>query len=666
MKKLVLIALLVTSYSYGQLYVSNGSYVYVNNQQIFVGDFGNAAADIELQGTASDYTQANNGFIFLRNEGMLFQTTSANSTANIGAGKISLHQEGTADEYDYNYWSSPVHDPQGTNFNTTIGFYDPNSGNDLSPTVATLLAPGAQNGNNSPLQIASKWIYQYAQGTSTAGFTFVGSSDVSGITLAPGTGFTMKGTNGSGSNQQYDFRGRPNTGDINVAVVANDYTLVGNPYPSAMDLQAFLQDADNSEINGEAYFWQQDRTTNSHEITDYVGGYGTYVPIGGSGGEGVFTPATFTDINEDGTADGPGVGTGSNVPRQIIPVSQGFFVFATSTGQVTFKNSHRVFVQESSGNSEFQRIIDDSKFISGTASNTNSTANNTKKGSSIDTPMTYGTTEDETGINPHADNSLLRFNVKIAEDNLIKPMALSFVQGTTDGVDRGADGIDISGLRNNAYWPIEGKNYVIQATTFAADKQIPIGFYVSNQSTFEIAVSQKDNFNENVSIYFYDKESGAAYDITDNSYQITLEAGQYDNRFTIRFLKNPVADDDNDTTGDPVSEDDTAGNDDTTGDEDGDPTDDDVISEDLEDNGPVEFNAFQDNVNKLLTLENPGLTINSVTLYDVAGKILFNDTRNSTDRLITYGTSQYTTGVYIVNVTFADNSIITKKIAINN
>ncbi len=639
MKKLVLIALLVTSFSYGQLHVSNGSYLYVNNEQVFVGDFGDAASDINLEGTATGplaYSQANNGYIFLRNQGQLFQTTTANSTLNTGLGKISIYQEGTANEYTFNYWSSPVQDPTanlGTGFNTTIGFYDPDV-DDLNPTVAALI--GGVNGNAAPLQIASFWLFTFtgdSGGNATANFEQVGSSDITGEFIPPGFGFTMKGTNGTssanpGDAQQYDFRGRPNTGTINVPVFLDRFTFVGNPYPSAMDVQQFLLDPDNSEIDGAAYFWQQAPAT-THFITDYVGGYGTYVPAPAAG---LFTPATFTTFDVDGVSIGGALGMGADLPRQIITVAQGFFVFTTTDTtidagvdeNVTFKNDYRVFVQESASTSVFQGIEkeDDVLLLSGrTQQNSQAT---------ID--------ENEEAI---VDYSILRFETTIGNDDLIKPMALSFFDGATDGFDRTADGLDISGLRNTVYWPIEDREFVIQGTFFDVDKEIPLAFRAQDESEFTVRITEKENFSQTILIFLLDRETGESHNITDLPYSFTLEEGTYENRFVITFRQIEEIDDDS--------------------------SDDDVIAENFGQNNVPSLQAFQDNIIKQLSIQNvASLNVSTITMYDVTGKIMFSDNPNSINQTYTYGTGQYSTGIYIVNISVEGGEDITTKIAINN
>jgi hypothetical protein len=95
--------------------------------------------------------------------------------------------------------------------------------------------------------------------------------------------------NNAGGNgaQRYDFRGKPNDGNISVSVASGMTTLTGNPYPSAIDMQLFL--ADNLAVcDGNALYWEQDKSVNSHFIAAYRGGYGVY-----NGASNIYTPATF-------------------------------------------------------------------------------------------------------------------------------------------------------------------------------------------------------------------------------------------------------------------------------------------------------------------------------------------------------------------------------------
>ena len=95
MKKIYpLLALLCLTFSIqGQLYVSSNTYLYTNNKLIYV------AGDVNLNNATSN--------LYLRNNSQLLQGTTL-AGANKGTGSLSVYQEGTVNNYQYNYWCSPV------------------------------------------------------------------------------------------------------------------------------------------------------------------------------------------------------------------------------------------------------------------------------------------------------------------------------------------------------------------------------------------------------------------------------------------------------------------------------------------------------------------------------------------------------------------------------
>ena len=345
MKKLqfLLPLLLLSIVTQAQLYVSTNSYMYVKDQVVFV------KQDINLQ---------DNGNMYMRNESQLVQGTTGVS-ANKGLGKVSVFQEGTADNFDYNYWCSPVGNASAATGNENFGISMIHQPTTVTASAqATILPSSNSNGTASPLAISSRWIYKFLSSTSYSQWIYVGSTP----TLAPGQGFSMKGTagtdptiveangiqnnpGGTGS-QRYDFRGKPNDGNILVAVATNNLTLTGNPYPSALNVNAFLLDATNNAATGIAYYWEQDKTVNSHNVGLYKGGYGAYSPIN-LGSNGVYVPATFNSYNSDGSLNGVGTSSGLIIERKYAPIGQGFMIKGASNGAVTLKNAHRAYYKES-------------------------------------------------------------------------------------------------------------------------------------------------------------------------------------------------------------------------------------------------------------------------------------------------------------------------------
>ncbi|UJH91477.1 hypothetical protein LZ575_01560 [Antarcticibacterium sp. 1MA-6-2] len=184
--------------------------------------------------------------LYLRNEAQLIQ--GQDNDPNTGNGTLSVFQEGKASEYTYNYWSSPVDKLPGKDQFEEI-IYEPQT---------RLLSRKANftnelNGKANPLTISAKWIYKL-QGSNYGEWKYLGNN----FNLDAGEGFTMKGvegvnnsvnlygvSNNPGNEQRYDFRGKPNNGLIVQQVRTAEVKLIGNPYPSALDLNAFLLNNSN-------------------------------------------------------------------------------------------------------------------------------------------------------------------------------------------------------------------------------------------------------------------------------------------------------------------------------------------------------------------------------------------------------------------------------------
>lgn len=113
------------------------------------------------------------------------------------------------------------------------------------------------------------------------------------------------------------FEGVPNNGNVSLAVANGSFNAVGNPYPSTIDADAFI---DANGITSPLYFW---RKTNNAATTSYA----TYTKAGGVG----------TGAN---TGDPIGDPLGL-VPNGIIQVGQGFIVKVTSNNLV-FTNQMRL------------------------------------------------------------------------------------------------------------------------------------------------------------------------------------------------------------------------------------------------------------------------------------------------------------------------------------
>ncbi|MEW5675009.1 T9SS sorting signal type C domain-containing protein [Flavobacterium enshiense] len=501
---------------FAQMYVSPNSYVFVNNEQLYV------KGDLELNATTSN--------MYLRSDAQLLQGTTG-AGANKGVGSLSVYQEGTADGFDYNYWCSPVGNVlSATSVNNPFGISQLKDITGLTTSNNPGITAGL-NGVASPLTISTRWIYKFVTSNAYANWVYVGAAN----TLNAGEGFTMKGTDGTsannpGANQRYDFRGKPNDGTINIAVAPGMRTLTGNPYPSAINLNLFLRDPANlAAINGTAYFWEHNDATNSHYLAAYQGGYGTYIANNGDFSPGTYTAATWNTYNPDGTLNTTGVSTGSTYKRMFTPIGQGFKVEGIALGNAVMKNSYRVFVKEgAANNSEFERTAS-----ANTDRNTWDEIQNV-----MGTDYTRYSSKELPQIKIHT----------VLNDQFSREVALAFNSHANDGFDAGLDAkCPEYSLPRDAYFPLDDTNqYVISTLAFDIDKRIPFAFKADAQTTFKVTVGKLTNFDLAEHIFMHDKQTDVYYDIKNNFFEITLPAGVVKDRFEITFRDAALSNNDAD------------------------------------------------------------------------------------------------------------------------
>lgn len=610
-----------------QMYVSPSSYVYVNDQVLFV------KQDVNLNVASSN--------IYLRKDGQLIQgTTTAGN--NKGQGALSVYQEGSVNNFLYNYWCSPVGIPvSASTINDSFGVAQlgvPSINLDTrSFASASMLATTVYDGVSSSgaLSIAPYWIWKYIQ---RSAYDLSGPNGwihvLSSPTINPGEGFTMKGSTGSdaiipftgatanntaGTSQRYDFRGKPNDGTISVPVSTAKLSLIGNPYPSAIDLNLFLADAGNAAlIDGTAYFWQQSNIA-SHNIGAYQGGYAKYTVALG------FLAADIRSFNPDGTYIPGSLGTGVSKLVRFTPIGQGFMVKGTAAGSVSMKNTFRTYVKEgNANNSDFVRMASNSN-----THNTNSVYDpNSEYYPEILNVAGIDYTQVKKAYAPQ-----IRINTTIDNTSIVHN-ALGFKDTCTNGFDYSADAKSTnSSAPSNVYFILNSQDgeFAMSADRFDVDKKHPIGLRNTNQTNFKIKVSELLwNFDANQAIYLHDKLVDTYTDIKNNEFVITLPPGNIKDRFEITF-KNTVALSTNDS----------------------------VLAENLI--------VFQNNKNSMLTLKNPtGIALKSFELFDISGKAMLSKSKLGTELIYEYSTVALSEGVYVAKLITETNQVIATKVVVSN
>ncbi|RAR74219.1 T9SS type A sorting domain-containing protein [Flavobacterium aciduliphilum] len=606
MKKITFIFSLLFFFqmSLAQLYVKNNTYVFNKGAMVYV------KGNIELNGA--------NSTLYLRNEGQLLQGTSSTST-NKGIGKLSVFQEGSVNNYAYNYWCSPIGNASAAVGNENFGISMLNvPTTSTASTAATILPTNNYNGSCSTgtLSIAPYWIWRFLSSLTYSDWFYTGSS----TNITPGQGFTMKGTSGTdttnpgetttnnpGSKQRYDFRGKPNDGDITINVANGKYTLTGNPYPSAIDLSAFLTNATN--CTGVAYFWEQDKTVNSHLIANYRGGYSTFSPVS-RGGTGIYVPATFYAFDSAGNQLGVVSTPNNSYARYFSPIGQGFMIEGNASGStVTMKNSYRVYQKENAATSVFEK----------NGYNVLQSVNNHLPEILSVSGFDYTTVSTQ-------EVPQIKFN-SLLNNQAIKQMVLAFDDNATDGVDHAMDAKSPDdGTPIDMYFLLNNEGYVINITTFDENKKIPIGFKSDETASIKLTVADIINFNQAENVYLHDKQTDLYHDIKNAIYEFSVDSGTTNNRYEITFKNEALRT----------------------------PT-----------NQVNYFTIVQNNATQTLSIENKLNTdIQSVTLHDILGKEILSNSPVGQQNQYEYSTNTLSEGIYIVKIITSLNEYTNQKIII--
>lgn len=429
-----------------------------------------------------------NGKIDLVGKSQLLQQINSDLDPN-SIGFLERDQQGQSNKFNYNYWSSPVSTINNNSINN--GFTVSDIFKDGTTSIPQTLnwTSGVNASPTSPRTLSKYWIFKFQDLTNgTANWSYVGNT---GILLA-GQGFTLKGSGAPSANQNYTFVGKPNNGNITSTILPNNLNLMGNPYPSALDANKFIDDNVNS-ITGTLYFWEHYSTNNSHNTIAYQGGYATYTKTGGT------APAAPTGVS--------GLGSSSKKPKRYIPVGQGFFVKGSGTGgNIIFKNSQRTFVKENASTSYtlFRSI------------NNSTEENDTEEPEESFMKIRLG----YDSANQYHRETLIGFMNQYASENF----------------DAGYDGISMETLSNDMYFILGSNNLNIMGEGYFNPNRIyQLGVKNAVAGNVKFSIDELENTEESLPIYLYDNVTNTYNNLREENYKAYLPAGTFENRFSLRF-----------------------------------------------------------------------------------------------------------------------------------
>ena len=292
------------------------------------------------------------------------------------------------------------------------------------------------------------------------------------------------------------FTGVPNNGPIPVPLIqAEKFSLLGNPYPSAIYADYFIRD-NQSNVYGTLYFWTHNTppakvlpgdkryqyTTDDYAIYNLTGS----VDVGNLSGTGTTT------------------GANQNAPSGYIAAGQAFFAKSKTNLNAVFTNSMRI----RGNNSQF--------FKSSSAHKINT------------------------------ESHKVWLNLSNAE-GAFKQLLVGYLEGATNSWDDNYDGLTINGNKYVDFYSINDNQKLIvqgRALPFEETDLVALGYKSTIAGEFVISIDHASGDLNTQAIYLEDKATNIIHDLRNSNYTFTTAVGTFDSRFVLRYTGKTLGRDD--------------------------------------------------------------------------------------------------------------------------
>lgn len=348
----------------------------------------------------------------------------------------------------------------------------------LDYTIWSAPVAGQQLQAFSPQTLAARF-YDYDSNTNF--YTVVPSPSTTNFQTAKGVLVRVANNHPATNPQAWTgtFTGVPNSGTYTIPLAnfgpGKRFTMIGNPYPSPIDPEAFITNANNAaSITGTLYLW---RKTNGSNKPSYC----------------TFNLGGFISNGEDHA------NFVANLPTQIIQTGQGFFVEGTGagSGNVVFDNTMRIDDHTNS----FLRTAN-------TAQTTNS-----------------------------VERNRVWLNVTNTAGAFSQAM-IGYVTNATNDFDLNYDGKYINDGEIALASVLNAEPYAIQckALPFSATDVIPMQFTATTAGNYSIAIDRVDGlFANGQNVYLRDNITGTVHNLSEGAYSFASESGTFAGRFEVLF-----------------------------------------------------------------------------------------------------------------------------------
>ncbi|MBA4153157.1 choice-of-anchor D domain-containing protein [Flavobacterium sp.] len=456
--------------------IKNGFTVIVANP----GDYIEVQTDLTL-GTGSTLEVRDDASLVMKND---YGVLTNNGTMRM------IRQTSPFKKFDYVYWSSPLNNASlattfaGWRLDYAFQFVTPNFEDLL--TINNLGVVTAATSDT--FDDYAPWAWQAYTGVMTPGKGYA--------IMAPTTGTfpRMETRTFTGVGNLNKFNNGiitvPLALSANATVTTDDYNLVGNPYPSAIFANDFIN-ANLPNISGTIYFWTHNSAISS----------------GNPGNSGLnHTTNDYAMYNLTGSiATSTACSTCGAAPTGYIPSGQGFLVEAENdVTSVVFNNSMR---SNTYINSDFYRSS---------------------------TPSTTGPTVGET-----YNRIWLNFSNTVG---MFSQQLIGYFNTATNDYDKGYDGRHHNALNYVNFYSLIGSDmYRIQGrTAFVETDEVPLGYTTAVAGAFTISSPQQEGVLAEIPVYLEDKVTGILHDLKMSPYTFETAVGTFNDRFVLRYTNTTL------------------------------------------------------------------------------------------------------------------------------
>ena len=438
------------------------------------------------------------GNLTIEDNGQFIQVDETD--ANVGtynSTTFKVKRIADVNQYDYVYWSSPTNSFDQTNilsngmrliWNTTYANADTQGNWNWASTEAGYPAMTKGKGyaicvpNSSPVRPAAA------------------TSQLTTFTGKPNNGqFTFPITKGTITADFTNAAGVPTT------KYDDNWNLVGNPYPSAIDAEKFL--SVNNDIEGTVWIWKHGQKPDATQSPFYANFTYNYYS------------SDYCKYNKLGASD-------TNFPGKIAS-GQGFMVcmlesFVGSSSTITFNNSMR----------------------SDAASITNPYA----PYSNGDFYRTANNNTDSLGA--VEEKSRVWLDIFNNASNQTDTTLLGYSTYSTFGRDRFYDAIFVPRNTVSLYSLINNETFIIQGRPLPLDinDKVPMGINIMDAGSHTIAIKKADGvFIDQVPVYLEDKLLNIIHDLKQAPYVFNSAKGIFNDRFVLRYTNESLGNNDFDS-----------------------------------------------------------------------------------------------------------------------